>query len=197
VYPIDYAMGDYVAVETILDLTSGNIEWQSAQLPQDGDGTDFYQIHILGEDSWMRRYIEYAGPPAVPDQDFDGDSDNQVTIDAGATFTPISLQSEARWVGPIVGAHRPYEMTPIWAKVYYTVRAGGRREFWFSEDNFDTTEESTQIAPASAITYNYDYNTVTWVGMPGSPAPCDPCVPWRTDTRVTIPSWWYDGLPEP
>ena len=193
--------GGYRITTTVFDIVNGIIEeqfWDDVSIPE-------IQVVFntpIGENSFIHHRLEFDGPPppTVPDQDWDGEVQTEVTTDGGATLVPFTAESELRLINPIVGAARPDEEPPIWPNIYYVIRTGtNARELWMSDDLFDTSNKQSTVAPPGAVAYNNDFNSVEWIGTPGptTAAPCDPCVPWRVDTRFAVPSWWYDGLPEP
>lgn len=191
IYPTAYR-GTWRHTTTLFDFVNGVVEDQ---------WFDTYELNRdnrfsipLGEDSWLSFNARWTPNGTNPNAAY-AIEDIKWTADAGGSFTTPTPESEVRMFGPIVGAARPYEDTPVYAKIYYTVLKAGGLELWATSDNFSDEARQSQIAPSGSLSYNYDYIRPVWVGQPGlDAAPCDPCVPWRTDNRVPLPTWWYDGL---
>lgn len=202
--PAYYTGTNYRITTTVFDTYNGTVEeqfWDT--LPANPQWSEIYNIPI-GEDSFIHQHLRWDSTPADPanhDVDFNAEYSMDVSTDGGATLDAIVPHSELRDFSVVVGAARPNASpNPIWPKIYYTTRENDNsRQLWASSDLFVTNTKQSTIAPATGVTYNNDFNTVAWIGTPGpqTAGPCDPCVPWRLDTRVVIPSWWYDGIPEP
>ena len=192
--PLDRIPVEYLIYHSALDSVSNPFGavfgWE--QTHNYGRATLYHSDYpwtlVLGEGSWLRtKYLTGEGFKVTG---------------YGASEEAVTWRSDNCVV---VGCRT--QANPNGYRIYYVARPPG---IFIAEKEqgdypgtaqrvlYEASDDLTKIKKLHSLTEaaqkRGDYTSVTWVGSPQSPAPCDPNLPFRTDARFTMPDWYKDGL---